>query len=181
MHVANTIVEARCLELKVKLSNLRDKSHHDNHDELVNRFSNLEVTTLTTKNGNLKAQILNTMNSVSKDHVKPKVFAPGKYAIDFELIVSRLRNNRDAHLDYHMHLKESVETIREIVKEAKVVRPLDSSIVSVCRYTKHSKEILEYATSTCPQDSHPRDKKHAPSPLIRRKQVTFAEQCDMMV
>nr|GFB56249.1 hypothetical protein [Tanacetum cinerariifolium] len=41
MHVANTIVEARCLELKAELSNLRDKSHHHNHEELVNRFPNL--------------------------------------------------------------------------------------------------------------------------------------------
>nr|GFA00301.1 hypothetical protein [Tanacetum cinerariifolium] len=46
MHVAHTIVETRCLELKAKLSNLRDKSHNDNHDELVNRFSNLEVNHL---------------------------------------------------------------------------------------------------------------------------------------
>nr|GFB13570.1 integrase, catalytic region, zinc finger, CCHC-type, peptidase aspartic, catalytic [Tanacetum cinerariifolium] len=29
MHVANTIVEARCLELEDELVNLRDKSHHD--------------------------------------------------------------------------------------------------------------------------------------------------------
>nr|GEW74487.1 hypothetical protein [Tanacetum cinerariifolium] len=43
MHVANTIVEAHCLELEVELSNLRDKSHNDNHDELVSHFSNLEV------------------------------------------------------------------------------------------------------------------------------------------
>nr|GEY73009.1 integrase, catalytic region, zinc finger, CCHC-type, peptidase aspartic, catalytic [Tanacetum cinerariifolium] len=43
MHVANTTVKARCLELKDELSNLRDKSHNDNHNELVNRFSNLEV------------------------------------------------------------------------------------------------------------------------------------------
>nr|GEW54312.1 hypothetical protein [Tanacetum cinerariifolium] len=42
MHVANTIVEVRCLELKAELSNLHDKSHNDNHDELVNHFSNLE-------------------------------------------------------------------------------------------------------------------------------------------
>nr|GEX69621.1 hypothetical protein [Tanacetum cinerariifolium] len=34
--------EARCLELKAELSNLRDKSHTNNHNELVNRFSNLE-------------------------------------------------------------------------------------------------------------------------------------------
>nr|GEY49415.1 integrase, catalytic region, zinc finger, CCHC-type, peptidase aspartic, catalytic [Tanacetum cinerariifolium] len=41
-------------------------------------------------------------------------------------------------------------------KEAKVVRPLDSLIVSACRYTKHSQELLEYAIGTCPQDSHQR-------------------------
>nr|GEZ08425.1 hypothetical protein [Tanacetum cinerariifolium] len=107
MHVANTIVEARCLELKAELSILRDKSHNDNHNELVNLFSNLE------------AQILNNVNSVSKNHVKPTILTPGKYAIDVEPIHSLLRNNREAHLDYLMHLKESVETIHEIVDEAK--------------------------------------------------------------
>nr|GEU95552.1 Gag-Pol polyprotein [Tanacetum cinerariifolium] len=136
MHVAHTIVKTRCLELEAKLSNLRDKSHNDNHDELVNRFSNLEVTALTTKNANLKAQILDTVKSVSNEHVKPKVLAPGKYAIDVEPIVPRLRNNREAHLDYLRHLKESVETIRDIVEEAKVVRPLDSLIVSACRVNR---------------------------------------------
>nr|GEX32561.1 integrase, catalytic region, zinc finger, CCHC-type, peptidase aspartic, catalytic [Tanacetum cinerariifolium] len=213
--------EAHCLELEAELSNLRDKSHNDNHDELVNRFSNLEVnhlnlqlkyqnlkdilgnnpstpnkhtpdfdsvfvigkmqaslqgkdnvirqlkkqishlqktrtdtdctlkvravdsqitqltekvnvlqaqndsfravTALTTKNVNLKAQILDTANGVSKEHVKPKVLAPRKYAIDFEPIVSRLRNNREAYIDYLRHLKESVKTIHDIVEEAKVV------------------------------------------------------------
>nr|GEU50501.1 retrovirus-related Pol polyprotein from transposon TNT 1-94 [Tanacetum cinerariifolium] len=37
IHVANTTVEACCLELKAKLSNLRDKSHNDNHDDLCNQ------------------------------------------------------------------------------------------------------------------------------------------------
>nr|GEV54261.1 integrase, catalytic region, zinc finger, CCHC-type, peptidase aspartic, catalytic [Tanacetum cinerariifolium] len=145
--IANDTLIAECLSKEVfsvatnsKLSNLRDKSHNDNHDELVNRFSNLEhykelydsikitrakhieqVTALTTENVNLKAQILDTVNSVSKDHVKPKVLAPGKYAIDVEPIVPRLRNNREAHLDYLRHLKETIKTIRDIVEEAKVV------------------------------------------------------------
>nr|GEV89209.1 integrase, catalytic region, zinc finger, CCHC-type, peptidase aspartic, catalytic [Tanacetum cinerariifolium] len=44
LHVANTIVEARCLELEAELSTLRNKSHNDNHNELVNWFSNLEKT-----------------------------------------------------------------------------------------------------------------------------------------
>nr|GFA25861.1 integrase, catalytic region, zinc finger, CCHC-type, peptidase aspartic, catalytic [Tanacetum cinerariifolium] len=100
------------------------------------------------------------------------------YKEQVELYERRARNNREAHLDYLRHLKESVETIHEIVEEANVVRPLDSSIVSACRYTNHSQEFLEYAIGTCPQDSHQRDKKHAPPPLIRKKQVTFIEQCD---
>nr|GEW73968.1 integrase, catalytic region, zinc finger, CCHC-type, peptidase aspartic, catalytic [Tanacetum cinerariifolium] len=56
-----------------------------------------------------------------KDQDKPRVLARGKYAIDVEPIVPRLRNNRDAHLDYLRHLKESVETILDIVEEAKVL------------------------------------------------------------
>nr|GFA57926.1 hypothetical protein [Tanacetum cinerariifolium] len=136
MHVANTIVAARFLELEVELSNLRDKSHYGNHDELVNRFSILEhykelydsikitrykqiehVTALTTENVNLKAHILDTVNSVSKDHVKPKVLAPGKYAIDVKPIVPRLRNNRKAHLNYLRHLKECVDVTPLFVKK----------------------------------------------------------------
>nr|GEU69570.1 retrovirus-related Pol polyprotein from transposon TNT 1-94 [Tanacetum cinerariifolium] len=193
MHVANTIVEAHCLELEVELSNLHDKSLYDNHEELINRFSKLEVnhlnlqlkyqnlkdsfgnnpptpdkdtpdfdavfiigkmqaslqgkdnvirqlkkqifhlqetcsdtdctlkvTALTTENVNLKAQLLDKVNSVSKDHVKHKVRAPGKYAIDAEPIVPILRNNKEAHLDYLRHLKKSVETIHDIVEEDKV-------------------------------------------------------------
>nr|GEV32997.1 retrovirus-related Pol polyprotein from transposon TNT 1-94 [Tanacetum cinerariifolium] len=120
-----------------------------------------QVTKLTTKNVNLKT-------SVSKDKVKSQVLAREKHAIDVELIVPRLRNNRDAHLDYLRHLKESVETIRDIVEEARVVRPLDRSIVSACRYTKHSQELLEYTIGTCPQGSQQRAKQLANTPLIRK-------------
>nr|GFB89148.1 hypothetical protein [Tanacetum cinerariifolium] len=109
-----------------------------------------QVTTLTTKKVNLKAQTLAKVNSISKDQVKPKVLARGKYAIDVEPIVPRLRNNRDAHLDYLKHLKESVETIRD-------------------------RELLEYAIGTCPQGSQQHAKQLAHIPLIRKKQVTFAK------
>nr|GEV10703.1 integrase, catalytic region, zinc finger, CCHC-type, peptidase aspartic, catalytic [Tanacetum cinerariifolium] len=95
------------------------------------------------------------------------------YKEQVELYERRARNNREAHLDYLRHLKESVETIRKIVEEAKVVRTLDSPIVSACRYTKHSQELLEYAIGTCLQDSHQQDKKLAPAPLIRKKTIRF--------
>ncbi|GKA04214.1 hypothetical protein Tco_0676995 [Tanacetum coccineum] len=72
-------------------------------------------------------------------------------------------NNREFHSTLSQNLKESVETLREIVEEAKVERPLDRSIVSACRYTKHSQELLEYAIGTCPKAFNQRDKKHAPT------------------
>nr|GFB27497.1 integrase, catalytic region, zinc finger, CCHC-type, peptidase aspartic, catalytic [Tanacetum cinerariifolium] len=113
-----------------------------------------------------------------KDQVKPQVLAREKHAIEVEPIVPRLRNNRDGHLDYLRHLKESVKTIYDIVEEAKIVRPLDRSIVSACRNTKHSQELLEYAIGTCPQGSQQRAKQLAYIPLIRKKQVANAKPSD---
>ncbi|GJZ33883.1 retrovirus-related pol polyprotein from transposon TNT 1-94 [Tanacetum coccineum] len=146
----------------------------------ITRAKHLEqITALLTKNESLKVQIQNKLSCVNKDHVKPKVLAPGKYAIDVEPIPPRNRNNREVHLVYLKHLKESVETLREIVEEAKVERPLDSSLASACLYTKHSQELLEYVIGTCPKDLNTRDNKHASTPLPKKKQVTFEEQCAM--
>nr|GEZ44008.1 hypothetical protein [Tanacetum cinerariifolium] len=74
--------------------------------------------------------------------------------------------------------QESVETIRDIVEEAKVVRPLDRYIVSACCYTKYSQELLEYAIGTCPHGSQPRAKQLAHILLIRKKQVSVAQPSD---
>ncbi|GJV55690.1 hypothetical protein Tco_1456695 [Tanacetum coccineum] len=273
MHDAHTSLKARCLELEVELSNLRDKIQKDNHDELIKRFSNLEVnhlnlqlkyqnlkesfgnntspptrdvpdfdlifvienmkasiqgkdnaikklrmqisqlnetrseadrildfrtldfqitqltekinhleqtTALLTENESLKVQIQNKLSCVNKDHVKPKVLAPGKYAIDVEPIPPpRNRNNREVYLVYLKHLKESVETLHEIVEEAKVERPLDSSLALACRYIKHSQELLEYVIGTCPKALNTQDNKHASTSLLKKKKVTFKEQCAM--
>ncbi|GJT80491.1 hypothetical protein Tco_1054833 [Tanacetum coccineum] len=271
MHDAHTSLKARCLELEVELSNLRDKIQKDNHNELVKRFSNLEVnhlnlqlkyqnlkesfgnntsppardvpdfdsvfviekmkasiqgkdnaikklrmqisqlketrseadrtldfrtldfqitqltekinitrakhleqtTALLTENESLKVQIQNKLSCVNKDHVKPKVLTPGKYAIDVEPIPPRNRKNREVHLVDLKHLMESVETLSEIVEEAKVERPLDSSLASACCYTKHSQELLEYVIGTCPKALNTRDNKHASTSLPKKKQVTF--------
>ncbi|GKE98120.1 hypothetical protein Tco_0021471, partial [Tanacetum coccineum] len=118
---------------------------------------------------NLKAQLKENSKCVTISDGKPKVLAPGKYPIYVELIPPRLKNNRKVHLDYIKHLKESVETLREIVEEAKVDRPLDTSLASACRYTNHSQELLEHVIGTCPKDFNPRDKQNASTTLLRKK------------
>ncbi|GKB78796.1 hypothetical protein Tco_0945691 [Tanacetum coccineum] len=108
-----------------------------------------QTTALLTKNENLKAQIHENLKCITIDSVKPRVLA-----------------------------LSSVETLREIVEEAKVERPLDRSLASACLYTKHSQELLEYVIGTCPKDFNKQDKKHASTPLTRKKQVTFEDQCE---
>ncbi|GJV18937.1 retrovirus-related pol polyprotein from transposon TNT 1-94 [Tanacetum coccineum] len=163
-----------------RAENEKVKQHYKElYDSIkITRAKHLEqITALLTENENLKVQIQNKMKCVTKDHVKPKVLAPGRYAIDVEPIPLRNRNNKEVHLDYLKHLKESVETLRETVEEAKVERPLDRSIASACLYTKHSQELLEYAIGTCPKDVNKQDNKHVTTPSTRKKKVTFTDQC----
>ncbi|GJS08456.1 hypothetical protein Tco_0365252 [Tanacetum coccineum] len=163
-----------------RAENAKIKQHYKElYDSIkITRAKHIEQTTaLLTENENLKAQIHENLKCITMDSVKPRVLAPGRYAIDVEPIPPRSRNNREVHLDYLKHLKESVETLREIVEEAKVERPLDRSLASACLYTKHSQELLEYVIGTCLKDFNKRDKKHDSTPLTRKKQVTFEDQC----
>ncbi|GJY94883.1 hypothetical protein Tco_0511244 [Tanacetum coccineum] len=119
----------------------------------ITRAKHIEQTTaLLTENENLKAQIQENMKCITLGSVQLRVLAPGRYAIDVEPIPPRNRNNREVHLDYLKQLKESLETLREIIKEAKVDIPLDRSLTFSYLYTKHSQEL--------------------------KKQVTFEDQCD---
>nr|GEZ84670.1 hypothetical protein [Tanacetum cinerariifolium] len=161
-------------QLKKELSQLQ-VTHRDTDRALRVQTTDSQITKLTDQVTKVKTKNMNLKTDVSKATVNPLVSARDKHAIDVEPIVSCLRNNRNAHLDYLRHLKESVETIRDIVEEVKVVRPLDRSIVSACRYTKHSQELLEYVIDTCPQGSQPRAKQLAYIPLIRKKQVIVTQ------
>nr|GEY09557.1 hypothetical protein [Tanacetum cinerariifolium] len=137
--VTNPITNLQAQNDIFRAENDKVKQHYKQlYDSIkITRAKHIEqMTKLTAKNVTLKT-------SVSKAKVQPPVLTRTKHAVDVEPIVPRLRNNRDAHLDYLRHLKESVKTIRDIVEEANVVRLLDRSIVFACRYTKHSQELLE--------------------------------------
>ncbi|GJX03652.1 retrovirus-related pol polyprotein from transposon TNT 1-94 [Tanacetum coccineum] len=118
----------------------------------------------------IKLQLTSTIN-----HNKSMV-EEVTYVIDVELIPPHNRNNREVHLHYLKHLMESVETLHEIVEEAKVERPLDRSLASASLYTKHSQELLEYVIGTCLKDFNKKDKNHAYTPFNKKKQVTFEDQ-----
>nr|GEX90373.1 hypothetical protein [Tanacetum cinerariifolium] len=99
------------------------------------------------------------MKCFTMNTVKPKVLAHGIYAIDVEPIPSHNRNNREVYLYYLKHLKESVETLWEIVKDARIETPLDNALANACFYAKQSQELLENKIGTCPKEFNNRDKK----------------------
>ncbi|GJW34384.1 integrase, catalytic region, zinc finger, CCHC-type containing protein [Tanacetum coccineum] len=173
MHDTHNVFQTRYLELEAELSKLHDKitqltekvtvlqeqnelfraknekvkqHYKELYDSIkIMHAKHIEQTTaLLTENENLKVQIKDKMKCVTMDFVKPKVLAPGMYDVGVEPIYPRCRNNREVHLDYLKHLKESVETLREMVEEARLERPLDRSLASACLYTKQSQELLEY-------------------------------------
>ncbi|GJW64809.1 hypothetical protein Tco_0116693 [Tanacetum coccineum] len=161
-----------------RTENAKIKQHYKElYDSIkIMRAKHIEQTiTLLTENENLKAQIHENLKCITMDSVKPRVHATRRYAIDVEPIPPRNRNNREVHLDYLKHLKKSVETLREIVEEAKVERPLDSSLAFACLYTKNSQELLQYVIGTCPKDFNQRDKNHAANPLTRKNQIDDEE------
>ncbi|GJV38252.1 retrovirus-related pol polyprotein from transposon TNT 1-94 [Tanacetum coccineum] len=98
---------------------------------------------------------------------------------DLKAVVSRTKSNCKTSMPFNNPMNAlGVETLHEIVEEAKVDRPLDTSLASACRYTKHSQELLEHVIGTCPKDFNPRDKQNASTTLLRKKRVTFVEPCE---
>ncbi|GJU85775.1 retrovirus-related pol polyprotein from transposon TNT 1-94 [Tanacetum coccineum] len=150
-----------------------NETHSELDRPLDLRGRDFQISQLTEEVNSLQEQneLFRVENAKIKQHYKELHL---KESLDVEPIPPRNRNNREVHLVYLRHLKESVDTLRDIVEEAKAERPLDRSLEFACRYTKHSQELLEYVFGTCPKVFNQQDKKHATTP--RKKQVAFEDQ-----
>nr|GEV19173.1 hypothetical protein [Tanacetum cinerariifolium] len=113
-------------QLKKQLSQLQvTRSDTDRTLRVQTTYSQItkltdQVTHLQAQNDLFRTENIKSSSITNKATVNPQVSTRDKHAIDVEPIVPRIRNNRDAHLDYLRHLKESVEIICDIVEEAKV-------------------------------------------------------------
>ncbi|GJU87129.1 retrovirus-related pol polyprotein from transposon TNT 1-94 [Tanacetum coccineum] len=155
---------------KVELEKVK-QHYKELYDSIkINRVHTSEKTsTMLNEIESLKSQLRSKEHCLTSDYVKPKVLALGMYAIDVKPVPHPLKNNKSAHLNYISHLKESVEVVREIVEEARIVKPLDISLNYVCRYTKLSQELLECVIGTCPKSFNERDNKAPSTPCYYEK------------
>ncbi|GJV81471.1 hypothetical protein Tco_1517341 [Tanacetum coccineum] len=173
--VTALIEQNDCVRIELEKVKQHYKELYDSI-KITRAHTSEKTSTMLNEIESLKAQLRSKEPCFTSDYVKPKVLAPGMYAIDVKPIPHPLKNNRSAHLNYISHLKESVETVREIVEEARVVKPLDNSLNYACQYTKLSQELLEYVIGTCPKSFNERDNKAPSTPVTRKKQVTFSDK-----
>ncbi|GJS86889.1 retrovirus-related pol polyprotein from transposon TNT 1-94 [Tanacetum coccineum] len=173
--VTALIEQNDCVRIELEKVKQHYKELYDSI-KITRAHTSEKTSTMLNEIESLKAQLRSKEPCFTSDYVKPKVLAPGMYAIDVKPIPHPLKNNRSAHLNYISHLKESVETVREIVEEARVVKPLDNTLNYACQYTKLSQELLEYVIGTCPKSFNERDNKAPSTPVTRKKQVTFSDK-----
>nr|GEU58445.1 hypothetical protein [Tanacetum cinerariifolium] len=134
-----------------------------------------KTTSLQNEIKNLKTQLKGKMPCVTSNDATPKVPACAKYAIDVQPIPPRQRNNRFVHHGYLNRLKDTLDTLREVVEEARSKRPSDNILDYACVYTKRSQELLENMSASCPKADNKQDTIIATKHVTRKKYVTFAE------
>ncbi|GJU48141.1 hypothetical protein Tco_1217696 [Tanacetum coccineum] len=58
--------------------------------------------------------------------------APGIFKLNLEPLAPKLLQNKDVHIDYIKHSRVHADILREIVKNARALSPLDSNLDSAC-------------------------------------------------
>ncbi|GJV44574.1 hypothetical protein Tco_1429110 [Tanacetum coccineum] len=106
---------------------------------------------------------------------KPKVITPVVHKVDLEPLSPKLKNNREAHVDYIRITKENADTLRDIVEQARTSNPLDNALAYACMYTKQIQELLVYVSDTCPSSPLKSEKLVAVTPMNIARKVTFAK------
>ncbi|GJY07350.1 hypothetical protein Tco_0374404 [Tanacetum coccineum] len=114
-------------------------------------------------------------NDLADNVVTKHPIAPEMLKIDVESIAPRLMNNRTTHSDYLRHTQKQAAILKEIVEQGKLQNPLNNSLDSACKYTKHIQELLIIIRQTCPSINNSSDKLVVVTPKNKDKRVRFTE------
>nr|GEW40454.1 copia protein [Tanacetum cinerariifolium] len=165
----------------IKPSRVRSKEHAES---LVNQLNQKSVE-ITDLNAQLheKVFVITALKNVfrkfkGKDIVdnttqvlNATTIALGMYKLDPVTLAPKDKNNRETHIYHPKHIIEQATILREIVKKAKSLNPLDSASYSACKYVKLIKELLGYVRDTCPDIHKPSEKLVVVTPINKKKTV----------
>nr|GEU84280.1 hypothetical protein [Tanacetum cinerariifolium] len=100
---------------------------------------------------------------------------PELLKINVASLAPKLLNNRTAHYDYFKHTQEETATLMEIVKNERLLNPLNTSLDYACKYTKRIQELLIILKKPCPCINDLGDKLMAVTPVNKTKKIRFTE------
>ncbi|GKA54771.1 hypothetical protein Tco_0753720 [Tanacetum coccineum] len=171
MQKAHNVVKTRCLELEAELSNLRDNVHKDNYNELLNRFSNLEVNhlNLQLKYQNLKDSFQNKPSSSVNDtpdfnsvfvigQMKASLQGKDNVIQKLKMEISQLKETRselDRTLDFRARdfqisqLTEKVNGLQELYDSIKISRAKHIEQITALKNENESLKVQLQNTVSC--------------------------------
>ncbi|GJX66440.1 retrovirus-related pol polyprotein from transposon TNT 1-94 [Tanacetum coccineum] len=156
-HFSN--LEIDHLNLKLKYQKLKE---HRILDFKALDFQNIEltehVTALQEQTERFRAENEKVKQHYKElyDSIKIMLLALGMYAIDVEPILPRNRNNREVHLDYLKHLKESVDTLHKYKRRNKREKAISTSIPTIAE-TQTIDASVKYTTISSNQQDPNKD------------------------
>ncbi|GJT57707.1 hypothetical protein Tco_0992761 [Tanacetum coccineum] len=134
-----------------------------------------KVLVITALKNELRKLKRKSVYACRESRNKPKVIAPIVHKEDLEPLSPKLKNNREAHIDYIRITKENADTLRDIVEQARTLNPLDNALAYACMYTKQIQELLVYVSDTCPSSPVKSEKLVAVTPMNKARKVTFVK------
>ncbi|GKA70254.1 retrovirus-related pol polyprotein from transposon TNT 1-94 [Tanacetum coccineum] len=127
----------------------------------------------------LKKHIATLKGKSAVESAKSNNVIPLKmYKLDLPPLSPRLKNNREAHVDYHKVTQEHTHTICDLVKHARASHHVDSKLHYACQYVQRIQELSVYVCATFPSTKHVNTKVVAVIPLNTTRKVKFAKPCD---
>ncbi|GJW88272.1 hypothetical protein Tco_0163612 [Tanacetum coccineum] len=119
------------LKLQTKLANKNAMIEKAVYNKLSKRSQleakNVSIAKLKEHIANLKRK--NIIESIQNVH-NSNLVTSKVYKLDLPPLSSCIKNNMAAHVDYLKHTQANADILREIVKDAKELRPLDSNLAS---------------------------------------------------
>nr|GEY13950.1 hypothetical protein [Tanacetum cinerariifolium] len=127
----------------IKLSRIRSKEQCDDLIKQVNIKSaeNSDLNASLQEKALVITALKDTLRKLKGKAVVDKAVTlhpidPELLRINVTLLAPKMLNNKTAHYDYLKHTQVEIETLREIVKNERLLNPLNTSLDYACKYTK---------------------------------------------
>nr|GEZ52750.1 integrase, catalytic region, zinc finger, CCHC-type, peptidase aspartic, catalytic [Tanacetum cinerariifolium] len=168
-------IETINIELDHRVTNLVAENEHlkQIYKQL---YDSIKSSRVRSKEQSLKDTLRKLKGKAMINEVVPlHSINPELLKIDVAPLAPKLCNNMTAHNDYLKHTQKETATLREIVKNKRLLNPLNTSLDYACKYTKCIQELLIILKQTCPCINDLGTELMAMTPKNNNKNIRFTE------